>query len=144
LFLSVRPDEPDTHALVGWAQGKRSILTDAAGAEVVAVGAGRPPATVTLARFRAEILRCVESGPVHPEGSHDASSSRPLPERAARRRRWSRAGFGGRLLPDRRSQPEPPGVAGGAARRRPDPDALGRALHPRAVPRERHPRSDPQ
>src|SRR5262245_33174141 len=66
LFLSARPDEPDTYAIVGWGQGKRSILTDATGAELVAAGSGRPPATVPLARFRAQILQRVESGAVHP------------------------------------------------------------------------------
>lgn len=78
LFLSARPDEGDSYTVTGWAQGKFSILKDAAGGQVVALDRGQPqpPGTlspmspaagaVPLAQFRTRILHRVESRSAQP------------------------------------------------------------------------------
>jgi hypothetical protein len=80
LFLSARPDEPDRYTVTGWEQGKFSVLKDAKGGQVVALGRRRPPpsgtseqmpswntaGTLPLAQFRASILRRVESRSAQP------------------------------------------------------------------------------
>jgi hypothetical protein len=48
LFLSASRDLPDTYTVTGFAQGKVSVLKDAAGGEMVAVDAARPPSPDTL------------------------------------------------------------------------------------------------
>jgi len=80
LFLSARPDEPDRYTVTGWEQGKFSILKDGQGNQVIALGRRRPPSpgaseptlsrnpagTLTLPKFRASILRWVESPSAQP------------------------------------------------------------------------------
>jgi len=80
LFLSASRDLPNAYTVTGVAQGKVSVLKDAAGVEVVAVDTARPPSPDTLrpmpprnargdlplAQFRAMIRHHVQSRAAQP------------------------------------------------------------------------------